>query len=314
MMNNFFKQKTAIYSLFALLLVAFSSEAQYFKTQKSYDIFANYTRFGFQVDGLAYMPASIAEAPQGTSFKSQWSLGYKAGVVYNFRIVPNFGFRIGALIGQTPAINTYFKLDASRTGESQDYIHTKGAIYSALSFSFPLLAEYRNYTFEPFVTSLAAGIQVQRTGPAVLTETYGDFYQTTVANSGSWDFDFILKAGVYLQFSRFMLQPGIVYKYRLQDQYTGTYTFKNLQNPNLSNDTGSYIFKGNYIGLSLNVYLFRLQRKASSNCPGTVHSKAVMKRKRDQEREQRKLEKKKRKAFKKKKKRMEKARKNKYFK
>ncbi len=296
------------------LFCSFLGKAQYFKPQNSYDVFGNYSRLGLQLDGLAYMPAQIGTPPSGTSFKSQWSLGYKAGLVYNFTIVPNFGFRIGALIGQTPAINTSFKLDASRTGESQDYIHTKGPVYSALNFSFPLLAEYRNFMLPSFVSSWAAGIQVQRTGPAVLSESYGDYYQTTVTNSGSWDMDLIFKAGIYLEFNRFMLQPSIVYKHRLTDQYTGTYTFDNLQNPSLNNFHETYVFKGNYIGLSIGIYIFTPHRQISAGCAGSVHSKQVIKRQRAKEREKRKREKKKKAALKKKKKAMRKRARNKYFK
>jgi len=303
-----------IYLLWVLFLFSFSGEAQYFKPQSSYDIFANYSRLGLQLDGLVYSPAEIGTPPDGTSFKTQSSLGYKAGLVYNFTVVPNFGLRIGALIGQTPAINTYFKLDASRTGEPEDYIHTKGATYSALSFSFPLLVEYRNFLWDPVVSSLAAGIQVQRTGPAVLTESYGDYYQTTVSNPGSWDIDFIAKGGVYFQFNRFMFQTSLVYKYRLNDQYIGTYMFDNLQNPSLNNYQESYVLKGNYIGLSLDFYLFTPHRQISSGCAGSVHSKQVIKRQRAKEREKRKKEKKLKAALKKKKKEMRKRAKDKYFK
>ncbi len=296
------------------LAFLFSSRAQYFKSQPGYDIFSNYSRLGFQVDGLVFSAAETGNPPEGTDFKSQSALGYKAGVVYNFSLVPNFGLRIGALIGKNPAANTYFQLDASRTGEPQDYTHTRGALYSNLSFAFPLLAEYRNFSFDPFVTSLAAGIQVQRTGAQTFTESYGNYYQLQVSNPGSWDFDFIIKAGVYFQFSRFMMQPNIVYKYRLQDQYTGTYTFSNLQNPALNNETQVFAQKGNYIGLSLDFYIFTPHRQISAGCAGSVHSKEVMKRKRAQEKERMKLEKKKRKAFKKRRKKAEKGRRKSFLK
>ncbi len=312
MIKRSFMQKT-FFLLLLLIGLAFSGQSQYFKNQKAYDVFGNYTRFGFQLDGLVFSPAETGPAPEGTSFKSQSSLGYKAGVVYNFRVVPNFGFRIGALIGQTPAINTYFELGANRTAETDDYIHKKGPVYSALSFSFPLLAEYRNFSFDPFVTSLKAGIQVQRTGASVYTESYGDYYQTTVSNNGSWDMDLIFKAGVYLQFSRFMLHPNIVYKYRLQDQYTGIYTFTDLQNPTLNNFSETYKLSGNYIGLSLEFYLFTPYRQIAAGCAGSVHSKQVIKRQRAKEREKQKREKKKRKALKKRKKKMRKKAKDKYF-
>ncbi len=312
MIKQSFMQKT-FFLLLLLIGLPFPGQSQYFKNQNAYDVFGNYTRFGLQLDALVFSPAETGPAPEGTSFKSQSSLGYKAGVVYNFRVVPNFGFRIGALIGQTPAINTYFELDADRTGEDQSYTNNQGAIYSSLSFAFPLLAEYRNFSFDSFVTSLTAGIQIQRTGANVYTETYGDYYQTIVSNNGSWDMDLIFKAGVYLQFSRFMLHPNIVYKYRLQDQYTGTYTFTDLQNPDLNDYQQSYKVSGNYVGLSLELYLFSSRSQSPNKCNGNVHSKEVIKRQRAKEKEKRKKEKIKKKALKKKKKEIRKKAKEKYF-
>jgi len=176
------------------------------------------------------------------------------------------------------------------------------------------LAEYRNFALDPVVTFLAAGFQVQQTPAQSFTEIYGDYYQLQVSNPGSWDIDFVLKAGVYLQFNRFMLQPGLVYKYRLQDQYTGTYTFTNLQNPVVDNYTGTFVQTGNYIGLSLDFYIFTPNRQVSAACAGKVHSKEVIKRKKAQEKERLKLEKKKRKALEKQRKKDEKGRKKGFLK
>jgi hypothetical protein len=307
-------KKLFLFIIYFVVIHLTNLQAQFFESTSGNDVFENYTRLGLQLDGLVFAPADIGNPPEGTSFKSQASLSYKVGLVYNFKIVPSFGLRIGALIGQTPAINTSFELQSSRTGNSTDYVHNQGAVYSPLTFSFPLLAEYRGFALNNLVTSLVAGIQVQRTSPGTITETYENYYITEVSNPGSWDFDLIAKAGIYLPFSKFMLQPSIVYKYRLQDQYTGTYTFTNLQNPTLNNVVENYTLKGNYIGLSLDFYLFSPHRQVAAGCAGSVHSKGVLKRKKAQEKAQKKLEKKKRKALKKKEKEMRKRAKKRYFK
>ena len=298
--------------LWCLLLTTIHTQAQtYFDNDKSFNLFKNYTNWGIQLEGLMYFPASIDNTTRNLSFQTQVALGYKAGLVYNFNIVNHFGIHIGALLGQAPAINTYFQLPKERSGLSDDYYHKKSAIYSPLNFSFPILFEYRNFSIYRYTLSLGAGMQIQRTTATNLTESYDNFYLTQVQNPGTWNFDLLFKAGWYYQFPKIMMQTSIVYKYRLQDQYTGNYTFTNLQNP-AATYTGSYIQKGNYIGLSFDFYFRNNSREVDMGCRANTQSKQVHKRQKAKERLQKKLEKKKKKALKKKEKRMKKmARRNK---
>ncbi len=306
-MNKIYKYLLISFLFYAPLL----SAQTYFDNDKSFDLFKNYTRWGIQMDGLMYFPATIQNTTENLSFQTQIALGYKAGLVYNFNIVNHLGIRVGALLGQAPAINTYFQLPKERTGEAEDYYHRQPAVYSPLNFSFPILFEYRNFSIYRYTLSFDAGIQIERTSKTTLTENYKNYYLTQVQNPGSWNFDLVLKAGWYYQFPRLMLQTSFVYKHRFVDQYTGNYGFNNLQNP-VTNYTGSYIQKGDYIGLSFDIFFHKKSREVEMGCRANTQSREVYKRQKAKEKAQKKLEKKKKKALKKKEKRLRKmARRNK---
>jgi len=283
-----------------------------FDNSKDFDIFHNYTRWGIQVDALGFLPADI-DYPYQFSFDSQLSFGYKFGVIYNISFTNNFGFKAGALLGQDPAINTYFVLDKEEIGTTSDYEHNNGPVYSSFfsNFSFPLLFEYRNFSIDRYILNFDAGIQIQRTGAATLTESYQDYYQTTVYNKGSWNFDLILKTGWYYQFSRLMLQTNIVYKHRFVDQYVGAYSFQNLNNsPDIN---GYYIQKGDYIGLSFDFYFRKKSRDVAMGCRANTHSAQVKKRQRAAQKAKEKKAKKQEKERKKKEKEMRKKAKKKWI-
>ena len=282
-------------------------KAQFFDNDRSFDIFHSYTKWGVQVDGLAYLPATISGKKGDLSFQTQIGLSYKAGLVYNFNIVHHFGIRIGALLGQAPAINTFFLLKKQYINSDKDYANKKGARYSPLNFSFPILFEYRNFSIYRYIINVSAGIQIQRTSPATIIENYDNYYTTTVNNPGTWSFDPVFKVGWYYQFPRVMMQTNVVYKYRLVNQYEGFYNFRNLNNdpPNYS---GTYVLKGNYIGLSLDFFFHKQTREVEAGCRTNQQSKQVHKRQKAQERAKRRQEKKIKKALKKKAKRMKKMR------
>ncbi len=288
-----------------LLLWINTSFSQFFDNDKSFNIFKNYTKWGVQVDGLAFLPANISGEKGNTSFQSQIGLSYKAGLVYNLNVVNHFGFRIGALLGQAPAINTYFLLRKEEINSDKDYANKNGAIYSPLNFSFPILAEYRNFSIYRYIISLSAGIQIQRTSATTEVENYKDFYTTTVTNPGTWSFDPIVKIGWYYQFPRVMMQTSFVYKYRLSDQYKGVYNFKNLD-VDPSSYSGKFNLSGNYIGLSFDFFFHKKTREVEASCRTNQQSKKVIKNKRAQERAKRRIEKKQKKALKKKAKRLKK--------
>jgi len=284
-----------------------------FTNSKSFDIFRNYTRWGIQLDALGYFPAEI-DNPDQFSFQSQLAFGYKFGLVYNLSFNDNFGFRIGALTGQVPAINTYFILNKSETGTESDYFHKKGAQYSSFfkNFSFPLLFEYRNFSIDRYIINFDAGIQIERTGAAIIDEVYDKYYITTVSNSGSWDFDLVLKLGWYYQFKRLMMQTNLVYKYRFVNQYEGNYSFKNLKS-NPPAISGKFNQKGDYIGLSFDFFFHKRAREVDMGCRANTQSRQVRKRQKAQEKAREKARKRQEKIKKKRAKKMKKNAKKKWI-
>ncbi len=290
-----------------LSIIIFSNQLfaqKLFENNKDFDIFRNYTRWGIQLDGLAYFPATI-DNPEHFSFQSQYGIGYQFGAVYNFSINNHFGLRVGALAGQMPAINTYFILDKNDLGTGQDYEHKTWPSYSPVfNFSFPILFEYRNFSIDRYILSLNAGIHIDYTSGTTIRDTYQNYYQTTVNNPGGWDIDLVGKLGWYFQFKPLMLQTSIVYKHRLKDQYTGYYSFDNLQNsPAIS---GKYIQKGDYIGLSFDFYFHKRAREVEMGCRANTQSKQVKKRQERARREKEKARKRQEKMKKKKAKKMRK--------
>ena len=273
----------------ALFFLSINAQAQkMFDSGKDFDIFHSYTKWGVQVEGLGYFPAQITPT-NDNAFKSQMGIGYKLGLVYNVNLSNHFGIRLGALAGKVPAINTYFVLNHSDLNTTNDYFHKKWAKYSPFNFSFPVLLEYRNFSLNRFILSFDAGIQVERTSSAVITETYDKYYTTVVANPGSWDVDLLARAGWYFQFKRLMTQTSIVYKHRLNDQYVGTYAFTNLKNDH--NASGIYVQKGDYIGLSFDFYFHRRAREVDMGCRANTQSQQVKKRQKRQEKERAKIRK-----------------------
>ncbi len=302
--------------LFISLLLLFStnttSAQRMFDNGKDFDIFRNYTRWGIQVDGLVYFPAAY-DNPQAYSFQSQLSWGYKFGLVYNLSFNNHFGFKLGALTGQTPVINTYFILNKDDINATEDYYHKKGAVYSGLfqNFSFPLLFEYRNFSIDRYIINFNAGIQIQRTANAVFTENYETYYLTKVTNRGSWDFDLVFKLGWYYQFKPVMLQTNLVYKHRFNNQYEGYYVFNNLKNNAFTN--GNYSLSGDYIGISFDIYFHKRAREVDMGCRANTQSQQVKKRQKAAQKAKEKARKRQEKMKKKKAKKMRKKAKKKWI-
>jgi len=139
-----------------------------FSNSNDFDLFHSYTRWGVQLDGLAYFPATYTSFNQ-YSFQTQYAVGYKFGLVYNINLSNHFGFKIGALAGQVPAIRNSFILYKEDINTSEDYHHKTWGAYSPIfNFSFPVLLEYRNFSIERFPLSLAAGMQIERTSAATM--------------------------------------------------------------------------------------------------------------------------------------------------
>jgi hypothetical protein len=302
--------------LIFIIIILFSLQInaqKFFNRSKSYDIFHKYTRWGIQLDGLGYFPAKYDD-PTKFSFQSSMSLGYKFGLVYNISFHDNFGFRVGALTGQTPAINTYFVLKTTDTGASEDYYHKQPARYSSLftNFSFPLLFEYRNFTIDRYIINFNEGIQVERTGKAIITEVYDDKYVTTVMNNGSWDFDLVLRLGWYYQFKPIMMQTNLVYKHRFVNQYDGNYLFNNLISDPATLQ-GKYNFTGDYIGLSFDFFFRKHVREVEANCRTNTQSQQVKKRQKAAQKAKEKARKRNEKMQKKKAKKMRKKAKKKWI-
>ena len=240
------------------------------------DVFDNYTRWGIQIDGLLYSPAEI-ETLNSYDFKSNYATGYKFGLVYNLSFSTHFGFKTGILMAQMPVIVSEFTLPGNTINTDKDYHHT-GSIYSGLfnNFSIPLLFEYRNYTFNRFIINMDAGIHLDKTGGKIYSDLYRDYYITQVSHAGSFDMNLVLKLGGYYQFKPVMLQTNLVYKHHLNNQYEGTYTFSNMENnPDVN---GSYIQKGDYIGLSLTFYFYKENRTVNMGCRTKTQSKEALKR------------------------------------
>jgi len=275
------------------ILLTFSAQTfsqRLFTNDKSFDIFHNYTRWGVQIDGLLYFPADYDD-PTQYSFQSQLALGYNFGLVYNFSLSNHIGFRVGALTGQTPAINTYFVLKKDDVNADFDYFHKKGARYNPFfsNFSFPLLLEYRNFSIDRYILNFDAGAQIQRTGSKIIVENYNQYYHAEVANPGSWDVDLIFKMGWYYQFKALMMQTNLVYKHRLVNQYEGIYAFTHIKShPDV---TGMYIQKGDYIGLSFDFFFHKRSRDVDMGCRTNTNSKQVERRRRISERAKNKIRK-----------------------
>ncbi len=263
--------------LISLFFVITGTNAQrLFSNSRSYDLFNSYTHWGIQLDGLVYFPAEI-DPIDHFSFRSQFGIGYKFGLVYNLNFSDNFGFRFGVLAGQVPVINTYFVLDKEDMNTNDDYQYNKASSYSPVfNFSMPLLLEYRNFLIDRYTLSLDTGIQIELTKGATISESYDDYYITSVQNPGSWNVDFVAKAGWYFQFRPVMVQTSVVYKHRFVDQYPGTYSFKNFKN--IPDFTGKFIQKGDYIGLSFDVFFHRRGREVGMGCRGNTQSRLVKKR------------------------------------
>ncbi len=266
--------KKLVLSIFLVLTSTLSAQ-RLFDNSHDFDLFHHYTRWGVQLDGLGFFPG-YADPVKALSFETQYALGYKFGVVYNINLNNHFGFKIGALAGQIPAIKTYFVLSPAATGQNVNYEHKKTVYSPVFNYSFPILFEYRNFIIDRYTLSFATGVHIEHTAATGLKDTYQNFYQTTANNPGKWDVDLIFKVGWYFQFKPVMLQTSIVYKYRLNDQYTGTYQFKNIQN--LPDTSGNYILKGDYIGLSFNFYFHRRAREVAMSCRAHAQSKEVRKR------------------------------------
>jgi len=274
--------------LLFIFIVTTGSAQKLFDSGRDYDIFHSFTKWGIQVEGLGYFPAEITPT-EYNSFKSQMGIGFKLGGIYNINFTNHFGIRLGALVGKAPAINTYFVLAHNDINTTNDYYHKKWAKYSPFNFSFPIQFEYRNFSIDRFILSLDGGIQIERTSSGIISETYDKYYTTVVSNPGSWDVDLIARAGWYFQFKKLMTQTSIVYKHRLVNQYEGAYAFTNLKNNH--NTTGSFIQKGDYIGLSMDFYFHRRAREVDMGCRANTQSQQVKKRQKRQAKEREKVRK-----------------------
>jgi len=276
--------KKIVFSIFLFINIQVFAQG-FISNKNNSDVFYNYTHWGIQVDGLMYSPAEVDNFNK-FFFESQHANGYKFGLVYNLSFNKNFGFRTGLFIGQMPVIKTELIIPGKAINLNTDYHHT-GSIYNSLfsNFSIPLLFEYRNYTFNRFILNLDAGIHIDKTSNKIYSDIYQDHYITQVSHAGTFDMNLVLKLGWYYQFKPIMLQTNLVYKHHLNNQYEGSYTFTNIkvEHANINQccipyANGSYIQKGDYIGLSLTFYFYKENRTVNMGCRTKTQSKEAEKR------------------------------------
>jgi len=281
-----------IYIALALVWWTFSAQSQFLDKSKDWNFSENYRHWGFTMAGNLYPFTSTSE-PKTGSLDLRWYYmwGFDLGLAYHIRLSNHWGIKLKLTAERMPVYSYRFYLPGDETTDGKSYFTTIPNRYAPWAFRLPVGMEYRFFTVPRYIFFLQGGVDVGYVREFFEAKAHNAYLGTAFADTGRrFRLDPYVAFGWYYLFPWAMWETGIVYRYHPGAPYfNGAYAVGNLQK---TSSFGGHISQpGHYIGLRFIWYPHRRNRHAGTECPGQVHSKQVLQRRRMEEKAQKRAEK-----------------------
>lgn len=239
--------------------------------QNPTDFFKDYGKLSFQFGPSKYVGSKTSELPNTLRYKFRDYIAPQFGFYYDVYQTNHFNFKIGLTALLTREIEEIFIDNREIENVNRDiwlYSELNGDIDS-WRFSLPLQSEYIiSTTFAKFSLNAAFIIGYQQefgvaeskleigATPESIPTTLEAVYSRSTA---PWYFNTQFGLGMYFPFNKWMLRTNVFYNLALQDLYTGTFRFTNLdQSPDIN---GNFKFRGHSFGIEFGIYLAKKSKK-----------------------------------------------------
>ena len=280
------------YIVWVLLAWNAAAYGQFLDKSKDWNFSENYRHWGLTVAGNLY-PFTSTDAMKTGSMDLRWYYmwGFDLGLAYHIRLNNHWGIKLKLTAERMPVYSYRFYLPGNETRDGKSYFTTVANRYAPWSFRLPVGVEYRFFTVPRYIFFLQGGVDIGYVREFFEAKVHNPYLATAFADSGRrLRFDPYVAVGWYYLFPWFMWETDIVYRHHPGAPYfNGAYSVTGLQQ---TADFGGRIAQpGHYIGLRFVWYLHRRNRHAGAECPGQVHSKKVLKRRRAEEKARKRAEK-----------------------
>ena len=266
-----------------ILWVPLQAQKRFLDNSKDFNFMSNYRHWGITLGGNLY-PFEKHTDPVTGQLTNRYYLmwGFDLGLAYHIRLNNYLGIKLRLTAERAPVYSYLFYVPGNERADGRDYYTRVPGKYAPFSFHLPVGFEVRTFAVPLYIFLFRAGLDVGYVLPPLSLRDYGDHLHVGLAGVPSWQFSPYVAAGWYFRFPWFLWETDIVYRFDLgQPYYQGLYTVDGLQNTPAFG--GTITQNGNYIGLQFTWYPFHRNRSGGAECPGKVHSRAIIKQQRLQQ-------------------------------
>lgn len=229
-----------------------------------YHVLNKHRNWGIVAGPVLFDKATIAPQYGDYSFINNHSLGYNAGVEYNFYQNRKWSFTTGLITSVEPIYNVQFtiKKDDLYPGRVND-LTDRVKSYSLNSFSSPLLLKLNIQASNSIFINVTTGLKIMYfpDGSADMTITITNdvdeerqvFGLKMESPENIFQGSFVIGTGLSYALEKVLLKANFIYVMNFQNTISGEYQFANLFSS--QNTRGYYDLSGNYLGLMFSVSL-----------------------------------------------------------
>jgi len=228
-----------------------------------YDIFYDYTHWGFSVMPVIYKGPQFSENGTAKIKIVNNVPTIQFAFRYHFNHAKALSFNTGLIYTWTPRIKYTFNLREDDVFKKEDSFF-KNDVFSDSYFLIPLNFEYKLRVDKNLYLNVNWGIAGAMRGGFSASDKHKiivDFQEESIEvfgfNYKSKDFYFNaqMSTGLYIVFDKVMLRTNLLYNKSFSDIMIGEYSFRGLRiSPS---EKGKFSFSGDYFGISTTVYFKR---------------------------------------------------------
>ena len=270
-----------------LLLIAFANvqaQVKLYKPGNDFDFERPYHKWGITLGGNIYPFYDARPEPSPAMLIPRWYLmwGFHAGLAYRIGFSNHFGLKLNLLAERMPVYSYRLFIPADETPDNQNFYADIGNKYAPFSFHLPVGLEYRNFLIRHYILFARAGVDIGYSLGFNESKRHNTHFLAAYINKPGWQYGMHFSLGWYYQFPWALWETGFVYRKNFNRAYSGIYLVDNYRT--VPSNAGWLGQSGDYIGLQFTWYFKKRFVGDDARCPGQVHSKAVLKRKRAQQR------------------------------
>jgi hypothetical protein len=264
-------------------LIIYQATAQRFDYSQDYNFFRKYHFWGISISANNY-PFNRHDEPVTGALVNRWHLmwGISAGINFHWRWNNYLGMKFKPRVEWIPIYSYRLYIPPEQTGDGKAYYDNTGNKYAPLSFHLPVGFEARTFLVDRYTFYLQGGLDLGYRTALTTSFSYNRYLDISLQIGQGFFWAPYISVGWYYEFPWVLWETSFVYRFGLQPAYTGNYFIHHLNT--ISPFSGRIEQPGGYIGLEFTWYLKKSFIGDDAACPGQVHSRKVLKRRRMEER------------------------------